>query len=91
MKKDVPFPSDGGKVKWITTDWLKENLENQDMMILDVQPNVHDYIQEHIPGAVYMNEGLFRIPSQGVPAFYVPSKSIQANFQRLGLKKDVTA
>lgn len=37
-------------------------------MILDVQPNVHDYIQEHVPGAVYMNEAL-AVKSLGYGAF----------------------
>ncbi len=87
MKEDVPFPPGEGKVKWINTDWLEENLEDEDLMILDVQPNVHDYIKEHIPGAVYMNEGLFRVPKRGTPAFYVDPESIQINFRRIGLEK----
>jgi len=38
-------------------------------MILDVQPDLHDYINRHIPGAVYMNEGLLRCPERGTPAY----------------------
>jgi thiosulfate/3-mercaptopyruvate sulfurtransferase len=73
-----------GKVKWVSTDWLRESLDDGPM-ILDAQPNVHDYIQEHIPGAVYMNEGLFRIPLQGLPAQYVPPDVVQSLFRRAGL------
>jgi 3-mercaptopyruvate sulfurtransferase SseA len=50
VKKDYPYGS--GTVKWVSTDWLSENLKKQEMAILDVQPNIHDYIEEHIPGAV---------------------------------------
>jgi len=89
MKKTYPYPSGEGKVRWVSTDWLEEHLEDKYLTILDVQPNVHDYIQEHVPGAVYMNEGLLRVPLKGLPAMYVSPDSIQANFRRVGLKPDV--
>lgn len=89
MKKSYPYPSGEEKVKWVSTDWLEEHFEDENVMVLDVQPNVHDYIQEHIPGSVYLNEGLLRVPLKGVPTFYVPSESIQTVFRRAGLKPDV--
>ena len=89
VKKTYPYPPGEGKVKWVSTDWLEEHLEDKYLMILDVQPNVHDYIQEHVPCAVYMNEGLLRVPLRGIPAVYVPSESIQEIFRRVGLKPDV--
>jgi len=89
MKKTYPYPPGEGKVRWVSTDWLEEHLEDKYLTILDVQPNVHDYIQEHVPGAVYMNEGLLRVPLKGLPAMYVSPDSIQANFRRVGLKPDV--
>jgi thiosulfate/3-mercaptopyruvate sulfurtransferase len=89
MEKISPNPPGEGKVKWVSTDWLGIHLEDENLMILDVQPNVHDYIQEHVPRAVYMNEGLLRVPLRGKPAMYVPPESIQAVFRRLGLKPDI--
>ena len=83
MKKRYPYGT--GTVKWVSTGWLAEHLGDVRLTILDVQPNVHDYISEHIPGAVYMNEGLLRVPKGGMPAKYAPPKSIQAVFGRLGL------
>jgi thiosulfate/3-mercaptopyruvate sulfurtransferase len=68
---------------------LENHLLDENLMILDVQPNVHDYIQEHVPGAVYMNEGLLRVPRQGLPAQYAPQEAIEANFRRVGLRADV--
>lgn len=85
MTKTYPYPGKG-KVRWVSTDWLQNHLD--EVMILDVQPNVHDYILEHIPGAVYFNEGLLRIPLKGRPAVYGPEKAIEANFQRVGLHPD---
>ena len=86
MKK---YPYGEGTVKWVSTDWLEDHLLDDGLMILDVQPNIHDYIQEHIPGAVYMNEGLLRVPSRGLPGKYVPPEAIEANFRRVGLKPDL--
>ncbi len=86
---DKAYPYGEGKVKWVSTEWLSEHLEDGDLMILDVQPNVHDYIQQHVPGAVYMNEGLLRVPLRGLPAQYVPPEAVQAVVRRVGLRPDV--
>jgi thiosulfate/3-mercaptopyruvate sulfurtransferase len=89
MKKDYPYGS--GTVKWISADWLHENLKKQEMVILDVQPNIHDYIEQHIPGAIYMNEGLLRTYIDGMPARYVPPDTIQPVLRYAGLKPGVPA
>lgn len=85
MRKHYPYGT--GMVRWISTDWLYENMENQEMKILDVQPNVHDYIEEHIPGAVYLTEGVLRTSICGVPALYVPLESIQPILRHAGAKQ----
>jgi len=76
--KTYPYPDGNSKVKWISTEWLAENNNEGKFMILDVQPNVHDYIMGHLPGAVYLNEGLLRSASNGLPAMYVPPDTIQS-------------
>lgn len=85
LEKISLYP-DQGTVRWVSTEWLNDHLNDQNLKILDIQPNVHDYITEHIPGAVYMNEGIFRIPYKGRPAVYVPDVSIQSVFSRVGLR-----
>ncbi|MGA3207992.1 MAG: sulfurtransferase [Syntrophales bacterium] len=89
MKKNYPYGS--GIVKWITADWLHENLKKQEITILDVQPNIHDYIEQHIPGAIYLNEGLLRTYINGMPARYVPLDTIQPILRYAGLKQGVPA
>ena len=32
---------------------------------LDTQPDIHDYIKAHIPGAVYLSEKTLRVPFHG--------------------------
>jgi len=88
-KKEYPYGK--GTVKWISTDWLYENMKKQELVILDVQPNIHDYIEEHIPGAIYLTEGLLRTSIAGVPARYVPPESIQPVLRHVGLKLNVPA
>lgn len=82
-------PKGEGTVKWVSTQWLAEHLRDEDLQILDVQPDVHDYFMEHIPGARYMNQGLLRVPLLGMPAMYAPPEAIQANVRRVGLDPDV--
>ncbi|MFP4395174.1 MAG: sulfurtransferase [Anaerolineales bacterium] len=82
------YPHGDGIVKWVDTQWLMDHAIDENLMILDTQPNVHDYIKAHIPGAIYMNEGLFRIPKNGLPAQYVPETVIELLFRRVGLEAD---
>ena len=42
-EKTYPYPPGEGVVKWVSTEWLDEHLEDKNLMMLDVQPNVHDY------------------------------------------------
>ena len=86
MKKQYPFGT--GIVRWISTDWLEQHLHDENLTILDVQPNVHDYIQEHIPGAIYLNEGLWRGYSGKLPTDFVTSKSVREVLSHAGLKNE---
>ncbi len=87
--KNYPYPDGEGKVKWVSTDWLDNHKKDEKLMILDVQPDIHDYISEHIPGAIYFNQRLLRVPLNGRPGVYVPSTAIQSLFRRVGLKSEV--
>ncbi|MCX5834529.1 MAG: sulfurtransferase [Deltaproteobacteria bacterium] len=82
------YPCGGGPVRLVSTDWLLERL-GKGIIILDVQPNVHDYIMEHIPGAIYMNEGHFRTHVRHQPARFVPAGTTQPILRSAGLKSDV--
>ena len=83
--KTYPYPPGDGKVKWISTDWLAQHINDDNLMILDVQPNVHDYIMGHLPNAIYLNEGLMRSAWDRLPSMFVPPESIQPVLCRTGL------
>lgn len=82
------YPLGAGAVKLVSTDWLHAHLGDKGLTLLDVQPNIHDYISEHIPGAVFMEEGLLRVAWHGLPGQYVPPEAIQPILRRLGLRPD---
>ncbi|MCF7859767.1 MAG: sulfurtransferase [Candidatus Cloacimonetes bacterium] len=88
MKLNDKVPFGNGKVKWVSTEWLNNNLDNDQIQIIDCQPNVHDYIQEHIPNARYMNENLLRIPEAGIPGKYISEETFKLLAGRLGLNID---
>lgn len=81
-------PHGKGVVKWVSTDWLQNHLKDPKLLILDAQPNVHDYFAEHIPGAVYFSEGLLRDSDRGMPAKYVPAQAIEMELRRIDLNND---
>jgi thiosulfate/3-mercaptopyruvate sulfurtransferase len=90
MEKSYPYPPGGGKVSWVSTGWLEDHLDDRNLQILDIQPNVHDYINAHIPGAVYVNENLFRI-HQKIPNFWMQPDRVQTILQGIGIRKDTPA
>lgn len=87
MQRDYPYG--GGPVRLVSTDWLAGNLRDRKLLIIDCQPNVHDYIVEHIPGAVYLNENHFRCHVKNQPARFVRPEAAEPVLRSVGLKADV--
>lgn len=85
---NYPYSKGDKKVKWVSTEWLEDNMDTE-LMIFDVQPDVHDYIKEHIHGAFYFNEWLLREMQGQDPAKYIPSDAINILFGKLGIRQDL--
>ena len=87
-KRDYPYGF--GRIRWVSTGWLEENLDRvtEGLTILDVQPNVHDYIQVHIPGSVYFCPSTLRVPLGGIPGKWTPAEAAQAMFCQIGLERN---
>jgi thiosulfate/3-mercaptopyruvate sulfurtransferase len=86
MERNYPYGT--GPVKLVSTEWLAGRLSDTKLVILDVQPNVHDYILEHIPGAVYLNEGLLRTYEGYLPTVWVRPEIVQSVFGNAGIESD---
>lgn len=78
-------------IQKVSTNWLEEHLKDQNLMIIDTQPDIHDYIAAHIPTAIYLNQNLFRVSDNGMPSAYAPDEVIQSIFRRIGLVHDKNA
>jgi len=87
LRSAEEYPLGQGELRWTCTEWLEENLDG-DFVLLDCQPNIHDYIQEHIPGAVYFNPELLRVPKGGIPGKYIPSEAAGKLFRRVGVRNN---
>jgi thiosulfate/3-mercaptopyruvate sulfurtransferase len=89
MTGQYPYPSGKGEVRWVSTDWLEDHLED-DMLILDIQPDIHDYLREHIPGAIYLNEKFIRAWEVTRPVVFMPPEAVEHYFRRVGVRKAQT-
>jgi thiosulfate/3-mercaptopyruvate sulfurtransferase len=86
MKRTSPYGT--GPVKLVSTEWLAGHLTDKKLVILDVQPNIHDYIMEHIPGAIYLNEGLFRTYEGALPTVWVRPEIVELLLGNAGITTD---
>jgi 3-mercaptopyruvate sulfurtransferase SseA len=60
MKEAAPVKPDNGVVSWVSTEWLADHLDKIPFVIVDCRQQTHAYFHEHIPGAIYVHEGLLR-------------------------------
>ena len=86
MKRTSPYGT--GPVRLVSTEWLADRLTDKKLVILDVQPNIHDYIMEHIPGAIYLNEGLFRTYEGALPTVWVRPEIVELVLGNAGITTD---
>jgi len=85
MKNDKE-PYGHGNLKWVSTQWLEGHLS--EIRVMDIQPDIHDYIKGHIPGAVYFAEKLLRLPLSGVPGVYIEPEAFSKLMSRIGISND---
>jgi thiosulfate/3-mercaptopyruvate sulfurtransferase len=88
---DKAYPYGFGRINLVSTEWLEKNIGGvpDDLMLVDVQPDIHDYIKAHIPGAVYFCPSTLRVPLNGTPGKWTPVDAAQAMFRRIGLRREV--
>jgi hypothetical protein len=49
-ERESPYGS--GVVKLVSTEWLQNHLKDANLIIVDAQTDVYDYLGQHIPGAI---------------------------------------
>jgi thiosulfate/3-mercaptopyruvate sulfurtransferase len=79
---DVPPPG------IVASGDLARLLERGDVTLVDVRTDFAQYLQNHLPGAVYLNTETLRAEDGGVPNLLLPRASYAALFSRLGVRLD---
>ena len=88
MDATTPIPAGEGPVRWVSPAWLAGHL-NDDLLILDCQPNIHEYISGHVPGAVYLNENVWRAHEGTCPGRWINREAAMWILRQVGLQADV--
>ena len=83
-ERESPYGT--GVVKLVTTEWLQNHLKDPDLIIVDAQTDVYDYLGQHIPGAVHLSDQTLRAPDHGMPVRYLAPQAIELLFCRVGLR-----
>lgn len=87
MKKSVN-QNDALLVQKVSTNWLETHLKDESIILIDTQPNVHDYIKEHIPTSVYLDGSTLRRTNNGMPATFASANVMQSIFRQVGIQSD---
>lgn len=85
-ERESPYGS--GVVKLVSTEWLQNHLRDANLIIVDVQTDVYDYLGQHIPGAVHLSDQTLRAPDHGMPVRYLAPQAIELLPNRVGLSND---
>lgn len=88
MDATAPIPAGEGAVHWVSPAWLADHHADE-LLILDCQPNIHEYISGHIPGAVYLNENIFRVHEGTCPGRWLNRDAAQWLLRQVGVNPDV--
>lgn len=86
MDSTDPYPAADKPVQWVSPAWLQDHLDDR-LLIIDTQPDVHEYIKGHIRGAVYVHENQFRMHLGGHPASWLPPGVAEGAIGNLGVTR----
>ena len=75
-------------VRWVSPAWLADHLDDE-LLILDCQPDVHEYVSGHLPGAIYVNDHLFRAHIGSSPTSWIDREQAAWLLCQAGVEADV--
>lgn len=77
-----------GVVRWVSADWLEAHLQDPGLVVADCRPGSSAYCSGHIPGAIHLNEALFRMHIGRLPARWIPAGAAGHLIGTLGIDAD---
>ncbi len=75
-------------VNWISAEWLADHLDDPQILIIDCRRSYHAYIHDHIPGSIYLNEGLLRMHIGKFPLRWISPETAQIVLSTIGVEQD---
>jgi thiosulfate/3-mercaptopyruvate sulfurtransferase len=88
MKEAAPVKPDNGVISWVSSEWLEDHLDKIPLVIVDCRQQTHAYFHEHIPGAIYVHEGLLRTHIGKNPLQWISPLAAEIVFSILGFEQD---
>ncbi len=77
-------------ISWVSPEWLAAHRNDPGLIIADCRQNGHAYFTDHIPGAIHIHEGLFRMHVGKIPVRWIPAGLAQVLFRTLGFEPEST-
>lgn len=74
----------------VSTAWVAERLDEPGVVIIDARAELHEYLNGHLPGAVYVNIENLRGTIGGVPAMLLPADELATRFAAMGVGNDTS-
>ena len=75
-------------LSFVSPAWVAQHSGDENVRILDVRQDPHDYFRAHVPHAVYLADETLRAPDQGIPVQYLPPQLMSAVLERAGVGRD---
>ena len=88
MKGNIIHELNYRTVSWVSPDWLAAHIGNPSFTLVDCRQDGRAYIHEHIPNAIYVNEGLLRVHIGRSPVQWISAEGAQVLFSTLGIEED---
>jgi len=77
-------------ISLVTPDWVAARVQDPAVRIIDVRQDFGGYITAHVPGAVYVYEGILRGPREGLPVQFLPPVGLAELFSQAGVREGQT-
>ena len=85
---DLPKDSDTNVPPLVSAAWLKENLADPQLIILQVTTTRLDYVNGHLPGAQFLWPGYLMISTEEETTVPAPVKDVTRLLRSLGVNND---
>jgi thiosulfate/3-mercaptopyruvate sulfurtransferase len=69
----------------VTTQWLQQNADAENLRIVDVRKDVIEYWIDHLPGAVYYHPDGMRLAQGGAPVMVMPPSAFVVMLGEMGI------